>query len=132
MHDDIVDEVSKNAQGSDEFIFKHRERFGKEEFVTKQKVDVNGIDDEEVSLEKVIRGFLRFLMECGWDSEFVLYKLADIISEAEDILIEQTIEEHPLTKDDPNFRMFLNELGNGNPEFLKELYDLHTGARSLN
>jgi hypothetical protein len=132
MHDDFIAEIAKNAQGSDEFIFKHKEKFGKEVFETKQKVDVNGIEDEEVSLEKVLRGFFRFLSECGWDAEFVLYKTMEIVSEAEEALNSINMEENPLTKDNPEFKMFLMKLGEGEPQFLKELYELHSGFQSKN
>lgn len=130
--DDMVEEASKNAQGKDQFIFKHKEKFGKEVFETIQKVDVLGYDDDEMALTKVFQGFFRFLAECGWDPEEVLYKMSDMVYQAEEVLIKDRFDEDPLTKIDPAYKLFLQKLGEGEPSFLKEVYDSHRGLQSLN
>ncbi len=130
--DDIVNNVSKEAQGKDLFIFKHKEKFGKEVFETVQKVDVNGLEDEEVTLTKTLQGFFRFLAACGWDPEFVLYKMSEITYQAEEQLFEHKTNSIPLTKTDPSFKMFLQKLGEGDPAFLKGVYDAYLGIQSLN
>lgn len=130
--DDMINKVSREAQGKDKFIFKHYEKFGDEEFETKHSVDVNGIEDDEESLVKIIQGFFRFLNECGFDSEFVLYKMLEITADAEAVLIEDQLEAHPLTKGDEEFKMFLQKLGEGDPLFLKDVYETFRLKPSLN
>ena len=130
--DELFEHVMNEAVGRDEYTFRHKEKFGKEKFVCGENIDITGIEDEEEVLRKIVNGFFRFLTECGWDSEFVLYIVMDLLEDAEEFLVQNNIEEqNPLTKDDEEFMVFIKKIGTGDPIFLKELYSLYKGTISL-
>jgi hypothetical protein len=124
-------EKGSNIPGEDVVIFKHREVLGTEKFVTSYETDLLDMEDDDEVLRKLFHAFFSFLNEWGWPPEFILYHALEVASEEEERMNGDN-EDDPLTKLDPEYRMFLQDLGKGDPEFLKELFRLYKANKQTN